>query len=252
MTTLLQGRRALVTGGGSGIGKATCETFAREGAAVCVVDRHLDAAQAVAREIRDAGGHAIALQVDVSVEADVRRMLDLAAAELGGIDCCFNNAGIGTTETNSRRKLLADIALDDWNRMLAVNLTGVFLCLKYQLPRLSRGASIVNMASIGGLTALHGAAAYVASKHGVVALTKNAAIEYGNLGIRINAVCPGHIATPLISAGHDGDALSQRNPMLRYGQPQEIASLVAWLSSAQASFVNGAAFTTDGGRLAGG
>lgn len=248
--TLLAGRKALVTGGGSGIGRAACLAFAREGAAVCVVDRNGEAAEQVAGQIRGAGGVALVERADVSSQDDVLRMLAAAEAGLGGLDCCFNNAGIGTTETNSRGKLLADITLDDWNRMLAVNLTGVFLCLKHQLPRMRRGGSIVNMASIGGLAALHGSAAYVASKHAVIGLTKSAAVEYGHLGIRINAVCPGHIQTPLLGTVQAGDELSQRNPMKRYGRPEEIADLVAWLSSAQASFVNGAAFTADGGRLA--
>lgn len=249
---LLTGRKALITGGGSGIGRAACLTFAREGAAVCVVDRNGEAGEAVAGEIRAAGGQAMAHRADVSSESEVRRMLDAAEHSLGGIDCCFNNAGIGTAETNSHKTLLSDIALEDWNRMLLVNLTSVFLCLKYQLPRLASGGSIVNMGSIAGLTALHGAAAYVASKHGVVALSKSAAIEYGHLGIRVNAVCPGHIATPLLGVVQPGDEVAQRNPMKRYGAPNEIADLVAWLCSSQASFVNGAAFTADGGRLAGG
>jgi NAD(P)-dependent dehydrogenase (short-subunit alcohol dehydrogenase family) len=250
--TLLAGRKALITGGASGIGKAACLAFAREGAAVCIVDRNAEAGEAVAGEIRAAGGQVMTHRADVSLESDVREMLDAAERGLGAIDCCFNNAGISTFETNNHKTRLADISLKDWDRMLCVNLTGVFLCLKYQLPRMNRGSSIVNTASIAGLTALHGAAAYVASKHGVIALTKSAAIEYGHLGIRVNAVCPGHVVTPLIGAVQPGDDVAQRNPMKRYGTPEEIADLVVWLSSGQASFVNGAAFTADGGRLAGG
>jgi NAD(P)-dependent dehydrogenase (short-subunit alcohol dehydrogenase family) len=250
--TLLQGRKALITGGASGIGKATCLAFAREGASVCVVDRNGEQAHAVAGEIRAAGGKAMAHRADVSLESDVRRMVEAAESGLGGIDCCFNNAGIGTFETNNHKTRLCDISLEDWNRMLCVNLTGVFLCLKYQIPRLASGSSIVNTASIAGLTALHGAAAYVASKHGVIALTKSAAIEYGHQGIRVNAVCPGHVVTPLIGEVHPQDEVAKRNPMRRYGTPQEIADLVVWLSCSQASFVNGSVFTADGGRLAGG
>jgi NAD(P)-dependent dehydrogenase (short-subunit alcohol dehydrogenase family) len=250
--TLLLGRRALITGGASGIGRAACLAFAREGAAVCIVDRNGEAGEAVAREIRACGGKAMAHRADVSSESDVRCMVDAAERGLGAIDCCFNNAGIGTFETNNHKTLLSDIALEDWNRMLSVNLTSVFLCLKYQLPRMAIGSSIVNTASIAGLTALHGAAAYVASKHGVIALTKSAAIEYGHQGIRVNAVCPGHVVTPLIGEVQPGDDVALRNPMKRYGTPNEIADLVVWLSSSQASFVNGAVFTADGGRLAGG
>jgi NAD(P)-dependent dehydrogenase (short-subunit alcohol dehydrogenase family) len=250
--TLLQGKTAFVTGGASGIGKAACLAFAREGAAVCVVDRDSHGADAVAEHIRAAGGRASSHRADVSSEAEIRHALDVAEGALGPVHCYFNNAGIGTVETNSRRKRLADIALEDWTRMLSVNLTGVFLCLKHQLPRLKSGGSIVNTASIAGLTALQGAAAYVASKHGVIGLTRSAAIEYGSEGVRVNAVCPGHIETPLLGVVQASDELAQRNPMKRYGTAEEIADLVVWLSSDQATFVNGATFTADGGRLAGG
>lgn len=252
MKPMFEGKTALITGGASGIGKATCLAFAREGAGVCVVDRHIEPAREVAAQIIAAGGQAIAIEADMSSEAQIRAMVEQAAAHFGSIDCCFNNAGIGTTETNSKKKLLADIEVADWQRMLDVNLTGVFLCLKFQLAHMAeRGGSIVNMSSIGGLAALHGAAAYVASKHGVIGLTQSAAIEYAHRNIRVNAVCPGHLHTPIrgkVSASDDGTL--QRNPMKRYGTPEEIAELVIWLSSDRASFVNGASFTADGGRLA--
>lgn len=250
---LLEGRSALVSGGASGIGRAACMSFAREGAAVCVVDRDIQGARRTCELIADAGGRASAILADVSLEHDVLRMMDEGEHAYGRITCYFNNAGIGTTETNSRKKLLAEIALADWQRMLDVNLTGVFLCLKAQLARLgTQGGAIVNTASIGGLTALQGAAAYVASKHGVIGLTRSAAIEYAHAGIRVNAVCPGHIVTPLIGEVPASDTRVTRVPMGRCGTPEEIADLVTWLCSSQASFVTGATFTADGGRLAGG
>ncbi len=250
---LLEAQNALVSGGASGIGRAACISLAREGAAVCVVDRDLDGARNTASFIVEAGGRATAIQADVSVEHDVLRMMDEGEQAYGRISCYFNNAGIGTMETNSRKKLLAQIELADWQRMLDVNLTGVFLCLKAQLARLgTAGGAIVNTASIGGLTALHGAAAYVASKHGVVGLTRSAAIEYAHAGIRVNAVCPGHVATPLIGDVPASDSRVARIPLGRCGTPEEIANLVAWLCSSQASFITGATFTADGGRLAGG
>lgn len=249
---LLKDKTALVTGGASGIGKATCLAFAREGARVCVVDRDGEGAADVARLIQAGGGCAVAHRADVSIEAEIKAAIDATEAALGPIDCYFNNAGIGTVETHSRGKRLADIAVDDWERMLKVNLTGVFLCMKHQLPRLRLGGSIVNNASIAGLTALPGSAGYVASKHAVIGLTRSAAIEYAQEGIRVNAVCPGHILTPLLGGRSAGDEVAQKNPMKRYGHPEEIADLVVWLSSSQASFVNGTAMTADGGRLAGG
>ncbi|MGB3071662.1 MAG: SDR family oxidoreductase [Ottowia sp.] len=251
---LLAGRVALVTGGASGIGRAACLSFAREGAAVCVADRDLDGAKATVAAIQAELGEALAIQADVASEEQVRGMLDQVTRHYGRVDCCFNNAGIGTLETHSRGKSLADVEFGDWQRMLAVNLSGVFLCLKYELKLMGqKGGSIVNTASIAGLTALPNSAAYVASKHGVVGLTRSAAIEYGHLGIRVNAVCPGHIATPLLGASDPEKErlLWSQNPMGRYGTAEEIAELAVWLSSDRASFINGAALTADGGRLAG-
>ncbi len=255
ISQILFGKTALITGGGSGIGRAACLIFSREGAAVCVVDRNGEMAEKTVAEIVSNGGRAIAIEADVSDEAQVQSMVEQAVRSFDRLDCCFNNAGIGTTENNSAQKLVSEIDLSDWQRMIAVNLTGVFLCLKYQLPQMcDRGGSIVNTSSIAGLTALFGGAAYVASKHGVAGLTKSAAIEYGHLGIRVNAVCPGHVLTPLIrkTSEQKKELLLKRNPMNRYGTAEEIAELAVWLSSSRASFINGATFTADGGRLAGG
>ena len=251
---LLEGRHALVTGGGSGIGRATCLALAREGAAVCVADRHGDAAREVAETIAAGGGRALALTADVADEAEVRDMVEEAVAAFGPLQACFNNAGIGVTGSIGAGRLLDEIESGDWQRMLAVNLTGVFLCLKHELRSMrAHGGAIVNMASIGGLAALSaGAGPYVAAKHGVVGLTRQAALEYARFGIRVNAICPGHVTTPLI--GDDPQrlaALATMNPMRRLGAPAEIAEAVAWLLSDRASFVNGAAMVADGGRLAG-
>lgn len=252
MKKLLEEKTSLVTGGGSGIGRATSLAFAREGASVCVVDRNMDAAQETVEEIRRGSGRAHAVRADVSVEQEVKAMLAEAVDEFGRVDCYFNNAGIGTVESNSRGKSLAQLDLADWQRMMDVNLTGVFLCMKYEILAMGeQGGSIVNNASIGGLQALRNAAAYTATKHGVIGLTKSAAIEYGDVGIRVNAICPGHILTPLIMKSSNlNPDLHRLNPMNRLGTMEEIAELVVWLSSQRASFSNGAVFVADGGRLA--
>lgn len=254
MHALLSGKKALVTGGASGIGRAACLVFAREGAMVCVADRDRAMASETVALITQAGGTALAIDVDVANEDSVRSMVDQACSAMGRVDCCFNNAGIGTTETNSKGKLLADLTLSDWQRMIDVNLTGVFLCLKHELQHMkAHGGSIVNTASIGGLIALQGAAAYSASKHGVIGLTRNAATEYAHYGIRVNALCPGHVRTPLLDATEQQlSELARRNPMKRLGTPDEIAEMAAWLCSDRSSFTNGSVLLADGGRLAAG
>ncbi len=255
MHELLSGKAALVTGGASGIGRAACLAFAREGATVCVVDRNAALAADTVAAIVAAGGRASAITADVADEDSVRAMVAQAVAAYGRIDCCFNNAGIGTTETHSRGKRLDELELAEWQRMQDVNLTGVFLCMKHELRHMrDHGGAIVNTASIAGLTALPKASAYCASKHGVVGLTKSAAIDYAADGIRVNAICPGHILTPLL--GPDADSrrpeLSRRIPLGRLGTAEEIAEMVVWLCSDRAAFTTGAALLADGGRLAGG
>lgn len=254
MQTLLHGKNALVTGGASGIGRAACLVFAREGAVLCVADRDRAGADETVELVMRAGGKATAIDVDVGNEDSVRTMVEQASAAMGRIDCCFNNAGIGTIETNSKGKLLADLTLAEWQRMMDVNLTGVFLCLKHELLHMkAHGGSIVNTASIGGLIALHGAAAYSASKHGVIGLSRNAAAEYAHYGIRVNALCPGHVTTPMLGATEQRlSDLAKRNPMKRLGTADEIAEMAAWLCSDRASFTNGAVMLADGGRLAAG
>jgi NAD(P)-dependent dehydrogenase (short-subunit alcohol dehydrogenase family) len=255
MQDLMTGKSIIVTGGGSGIGKAASLAFAREGGQVLVADIDLAGAEETARLIGEAGGRAVAVRTDVSREDEVRAMVDTAVSEFGGLDCCFNNAGIGTAATASTSTTLVELSQESWDRTIATNLTSVWHCLRAELPHLvERGGAIVNTASIAGRTALPGSAAYVASKHGVVALTKSAAIEYAEHGVRVNAVAPGHIETAILEQAlvRRGGLLDPRNPMHRYGLAEEIAETVVFLCSDRSSFTTGELVTIDGGRLAGG
>jgi NAD(P)-dependent dehydrogenase (short-subunit alcohol dehydrogenase family) len=252
--SLYSGKVALVTGAASGIGRATALAFAREGARVVAVDRNLDGAERVAKSVTDRGGDALAVMADVSREEDIAAMVRTTARHFGRLDCAFNNAGIGGTETGSTGKKTADIPTAAWNMIIAVNLTGVWLCMKHEIAAMQdAGGAIVNTASIGGLIGLPTAAAYTASKHGVIGLTKAAAIEYGASSIRINAVCPGYIETPLIQANLERrrESLQRRTPLGRLGTPEEIAEVVVWLCSDRASFVTGTTYTADGGYTSG-
>jgi NAD(P)-dependent dehydrogenase (short-subunit alcohol dehydrogenase family) len=255
-SALLEGKVVFVTGGGSGIGRSTCLLLGLEGARVAVVDRDIAAAASSAAELKAAGSEAIAIEADVSSEAQVAAAVEKTVATFGALDGAFNNAGIGTAAVGSTGKALAQLDLDAWQRTIAVNLTGVFICMKHQLAamvRSQRPGAIVNMSSIGGLAGLRGSSAYVASKHGVIGLTKTAAIEYGAAGIRVNAVCPGHVDTPMVAtaAALRGAPTDPRNQFGRLALPGEIAELVVWLLSERASFVTGATYLADGGRLAG-
>jgi NAD(P)-dependent dehydrogenase (short-subunit alcohol dehydrogenase family) len=243
----------VVTGGGSGIGRAASLAFAREGGRVVVADVDLAGAEATVELVRAAGGTAIAVRTDVSREDEVHAMVDLVVSEHGQLDCAFNNAGIGTAATESTNTRIVDMTQEAWDRTLAVNLTSVWHCLRAEIPRMiERGGAIVNTASIAAFGALTGSAAYVASKHGVAGLTKNAAIEYAEDGIRVNAVAPGHIETVLLHQAlmRRGGELNPRNPMQRFGLAGEIAETVVWLCSDRSSFTTGEVVTVDGGRLA--
>jgi NAD(P)-dependent dehydrogenase (short-subunit alcohol dehydrogenase family) len=252
MTGILEGKVALVTGGASGIGQATAVVMAREGARVAVADRaEADAAATVAL-INAAGGQAIAIGGDVTREADVAATVARAVSAFGRIDCAFNNAGIAgraVGPVGQRTHELSQVAFD---RMLAVNLTGVFLCLKHEVAQMlaqGDGGAIVNTASIAGLIGLATSAHYVAAKHGVVGLTKSAAIEYAQDGIRVNCVNPGYVATPMTKETIEerGDEILAKVPMRRMGVPTEIAEAVAWMCSDKASFMTGASHVVDGG-----
>jgi len=252
MTGILEGKVALVTGGASGIGRATAVVMAREGARVAVADRaEADAAATVAL-INAAGGQAIAIGGDVTREADVAAMVARTVSAFGRIDCAFNNAGIAGRAVGPVGQRTHELSQDAFDRMLAVNLTGVFLCLKHEVAQMlaqGGGGAIVNTASIAGLIGLATSAHYVAAKHGVVGLTKSAAIEYAQDGIRVNCVNPGYVATPMTKdiIEERGQDILAKVPMRRFGVPGEIAEAVAWMCSDKASFMTGASHVIDGG-----
>ncbi len=247
----LTGKVALVTGAASGIGAASALAFADAGAKVAVCDRDLAGAEATAKLISDAGADACAVGVDVTDAAQVQAMVDEVVGRFGRLDCAHNNAGI-----TGPAALTADYDPAQWDVVLAVNLTGVFHCLRHELGAMLRtgGGAIVNTASFSGLVAVPRIPAYVASKHGVVGLTKAAAVEYGRKGIRVNAVCPGSTRTPMVDGFSGGDprveeAMAAASPMRRLAEPEEIARTVVWLCSDEASFVNGHALAVDGGAV---
>ena len=252
MAGLTEGKVALVTGAGSGIGRATALVFAREGAKVVVSDIVVAGGQETVQQIEAAGGEAIFVKADVSQAADVETLIAKTVETYGRLDCAFNNAGI-----EGGMKLTIDCTKEEFDRTIAVNLTGVWLCMKYEIQQMlsQGGGAIVNTASAAGLVGFPGLPDYVASKHGVVGLTKTAALEYAKSGIRVNAVCPGVIQTPMVergaqlSPGFDELALSME-PVGRFGQPSEIGEAVVWLCSDAASFVTGIPMQVDGGLVA--
>lgn len=253
MARWLDGKVALVTGGSSGIGRASALAFARAGARVVVGDLDPAGGAATIRQIVDAGGEAIFVGADVSRANQVEGLIGRAVATYGRLDCAHNNAGIEGAVTS-----VIDYPEELWDRVISVNLKGVWLCLKYEIPPMLQQGSgaIVNTASVAGLVGSYrGLSAYAASKHGVVGLTKTAALEYAPAGIRVNAVCPGIIRTPLaeraFGSGPDVEArLAAAYPAGRLGTPEEVAEAVVWLCSDMASFVTGHALPIDGGYLA--
>lgn len=244
-------RVALVTGASSGIGRATALAFVREGAKVVVSDVNVAGGEETVRLINEQGGEAIFVRCNVSKSSEVKALIDQTIATYGRLDYACNNAGIGGALAPT-----ADYTEENWNQVIAVNLTGVWLCMKYEIPQMVKqgGGAIVNMASILGQVGFAGAPAYVSAKHGMIGLTKTAALEYATQGVRVTAVCPAFIHTPMVDDGISDPqaqaAIAGLHAMKRMGTPEEVAELVIWLCSDKASFVTGSAYLVDGGYVA--
>ncbi len=245
----LENKVAIVTGAGSGIGKAISILYAKEGAKVLVSDINEEHGMAVVEEIKAGGGEAVFVKADASIAEDSKKLVDEAVKHFGGLHIAVNNAGIGGPISP-----VGEYPIDGWDTVIAINLSGVFYGMRYQIPAMieSGGGSIVNMASILSKVGTRGSAAYSAAKHGVIGLTESAALEYADKKIRINAVGPGYIKTPLLEMLDEEttNALVGMHPMGRLGESEEVAELSLWLNSDKASFVTGSYYNVDGGYLA--
>ncbi len=245
----LANKVALITGAGSGMGKSAALIFAQEGAKVAAIDINEAQVKETADEIAKNGGSAIALRADVSKTEDMKRVVDETVTKFGGLNVLYNNAGI-----EGESNFVSNMTEEQFDRVIAINLRGVFLGMKYALPHLVKagGGSIINQASIAGLIAVRGGAAYAAAKAGVIALTRVGAIEYGRYNIRVNAICPGAIETPMAQRIRQGQppnpkAIQRISVLGRMAEPEEIAKVALFLASDDSSFATGAPFIIDGG-----
>jgi NAD(P)-dependent dehydrogenase (short-subunit alcohol dehydrogenase family) len=242
---------ALVTGAAGGIGEAIAVSFAQKGAKVVVADIDEENGKSVVEKIIEADGEAIFLKADVADDQAVKQMVEETIAAFGRLDYAVNNAGIGGAQANT-----GEYAIEDWLQVIDINLNGVFYCMRYEIPQMldNGGGAIVNISSILGTDAFEKTSAYTASKHGVIGLTKTAALEYAQQGIRVNSVGPAFINTPMVTEGFDDEALEQimaLHAMGRLGEPQEVADMVTFLCSDKASFMTGGYYLVDGGYTAG-
>ena len=246
----LKDKVATITGGGSGIGRATCLLFAREGAKVVVADYIAEGGNETVRQISAAGGQAVFVQADVSKSADVQNMIGAAVRNYGRVDIFFNNAGIEGPSTK-----LANLKEEDWDRVIAIDLTSVYLGMKYVIPEMIKqgGGVILSTASVAGLVGFQGSGAYAAAKAGVINLTRLAALEYADKNIRVNCICPGVIETPMVErvlGGRPRERVVRSEPIGRLGRPEDIANAALFLASDESSFATGAPFIIDGGYVA--